>query len=325
MAKAASAHGKAFEYAVIIALQDAVSDFSHVDLQENRILAVARDKYSLLSDEERVQYSAAADVGVKMLIGREPKIETGQLANSKLQLYLQTDQMGQGGDVRDIVIRREDEDWEVGISAKHNHKAVKSSRLGRQLDFGKSWLQEPCSAAYLSKVAEVFDGVSSRVGRETWKSLGDEKYGIYEAILKEFKEELWSIFKRLGKVVPERLIRYLVGNCDFHKIMKIRDKTQLQPFNLNGSLGQRSKVRRATPESEILPLPTKIYDIHFKDDSRTTLHLACDAGWQISFRIHNASTLVEPSLKFDITLIGHPPQLVTQELPWRSKKPNGWD
>jgi len=28
------------------------------------------------------------------------------------------------------------------------------------------------------------------------------------------------------------------------------------------------------------------------------------SGWQISFRTHSASTLVEPSLKFDISIIG---------------------
>ncbi len=31
-----------------------------------------------------------------------------------------------------------------------------------------------------------------------------------------------------------------------------------------------------------------------------------DQGWQLSFRIHNASTMVEPSLKFDINIIGLP-------------------
>lgn len=70
MAKAASAHEKAFEYAVIIALQDAVSDFAHVDLQENRILAVARDKYSLLSDKELVVASISAGFGIGAAAGQ---------------------------------------------------------------------------------------------------------------------------------------------------------------------------------------------------------------------------------------------------------------
>ncbi len=42
--------------------------------------------------------------------------------------------------------------------------------------------------------------------------------------------------------------------------------------------------------------------------------MVLDEGWQISFRIHNASTLIEPSLKFDIQLIGNPPVLFTQHL-----------
>ncbi|RPD37239.1 HaeIII family restriction endonuclease, partial [Candidatus Liberibacter solanacearum] len=31
-----------------------------------------------------------------------------------------------------------------------------------------------------------------------------------------------------------------------------------------------------------------------------------DGGWNISFRLHNASSKVEPSLKFDIQLVKTP-------------------
>jgi HaeIII restriction endonuclease len=34
-------------------------------------------------------------------------------------------------------------------------------------------------------------------------------------------------------------------------------------------------------------------------------------GWQISFRIHNASSRIEPSLKFDINLVSAPHTLFT--------------
>ncbi len=317
MAKAASEHGKAFEFAVINSLQEAVAPYGPFVVVDNKILQGAKTKFLTLSEEEQIQYRKAADVGVEMLIRREPKIEES-LNTSILNIFLQSDQKGQSGDVRDIVLQRESENWEVGISAKHNHKAMKSSRLARELNFGKSWLQESCSDEYLCKVMKIFDELSPIINRVSWKSLGEKKLDIYESILLAFKEELMCIYKRLGSAVPERLIRYLIGNWDFHKIMKIKDKTQLQPFNLNGTLGQRSKTRRAAPESELLPLPSKIYDIHFKNDlSRNTLYLACDAGWQVSLRIHNASEMVESSLKFDITLIGHPPQLVTQEQPWK--------
>ena len=39
-------------------------------------------------------------------------------------------------------------------------------------------------------------------------------------------------------------------------------------------------------------------------------------GWELSFRIHNASTLVEPSLKFDIQFIGMPLSILNIECRW---------
>ena len=41
-----------------------------------------------------------------------------------------------------------------------------------------------------------------------------------------------------------------------------------------------------------------------------------DNGWQISFRIHSASSKVEPSLKFDIQLVGQPIVLFIIDMPW---------
>ena len=51
-----------------------------------------------------------------------------------------------------------------------------------------------------------------------------------------------------------------------------------------------------------------------KSGSYNTLNMILDGGWEISFRIHNASTKVEKSLKFDIKLLGNPPILFTQHL-----------
>ncbi len=36
---------------------------------------------------------------------------------------------------------------------------------------------------------------------------------------------------------------------------------------------------------------------------KTTLLVTMNEGWQISFRIHSASSRIEPSLKFDINLV----------------------
>ncbi len=59
--------------------------------------------------------------------------------NDTLSLSLQTDNQGQDGDVRDVLIVRKGIDWEIGLSIKHNHFAVKHSRLSKKLDFVKKW------------------------------------------------------------------------------------------------------------------------------------------------------------------------------------------
>ncbi len=59
-----------------------------------------------------------------------------------------------------------------------------------------------------------------------------------------------------------------------------------------------------------------IINYDFKKNSSTILELIMDNGWQISFRIHNASSKVEPSLKFDVQLILQPTALFVIDMPW---------
>lgn len=68
--------------------------------------------------------------------------------------------------------------------------------------------------------------------------------------------------------------------------------------------------------TKVTYLKNKQYDVNFKSNSTNTILVACDNGWTISLRLHNASTYVEPSLKFDVTLIGVPPTLYTHFEPW---------
>ena len=54
----------------------------------------------------------------------------------------------------------------------------------------------------------------------------------------------------------------------------------------------------------------------FKKDSTNTIQIICDNGWTLSLRIHNASEWVEPSLKFDIQLVGVPNNLGSRIEAW---------
>ena len=69
-------------------------------------------------------------------------------------------------------------------------------------------------------------------------------------------------------------------------------------------------------ELPISTLPTRIVSLEYKPDSKNTLELYLDGGWQFSFRIYNASTKVESSLKFDIQIIGMPTTIISIDCRW---------
>ncbi len=69
----------------------------------------------------------------------------------------------------------------------------------------------------------------------------------------------------------------------------------------------------------IASLPSRIVSLEFKPDSTNTIELYMDGGWQFSFRIHNASTKVEPSLKFDVQILGIPTAIMTIECKWQNR------
>ncbi|MDP2396633.1 MAG: HaeIII family restriction endonuclease [bacterium] len=63
-----------------------------------------------------------------------------------------------------------------------------------------------------------------------------------------------------------------------------------------------------------IPLPTEIIDISFKENSNTTVIITMNNDWTLSFRIHNASSRIESSLKFDINLLKSPKKLFKNTL-----------
>lgn len=77
---------------------------------------------------------------------------------------------------------------------------------------------------------------------------------------------------------------------------------------------------KAITKVPILKMPTQFYHIGFKPNSDNTVEVVCDEGWQISKRIHNASSRVEPSLKFDVQLISFPSSVYAQVEPWDSEE-----
>lgn len=237
---------------------------------------------------------------------------------SELLLEFQKDGAGTKGDVRDIVIKRNNIEWEVGLSIKHNHEAVKHSRLSHSLDFGKEWFGIPCTVKYWADVKPIFDRLKTEKEEgKKWSELPDKEDGVYIPLLKSFMDEVNRAYKSDASM-PEKMVEYLIGTNDYYKVVSHDKKrmTLIHTFNMHDTLNKPSKIRVSAISVPIVELPTELVTIKFKTGSNNTVEMYLNNGWQLSFRIHNASTKVEPSLKFDVQFIGMPVSILNIECKW---------
>ena len=319
--------GKAFEYACAIALQKA-TESQEVVLEDTPQLKKAQGYYEEeLTDKERAKVDKAAQAGVRILLRFEPQV-LNPCDNVPLILTLVSDEQGQAGDVRDVLCIRKKNDWEIGISCKHNHSAVKHSRLSAILDFGQKWFGIPCSDAYFKEIAPIFANLDDirKQSKATakWDVLGGEdgKMALYKSVLDAFIRELKRLDEENPGVIASRLVSYLIGVNDFYKFIT-DDKnqvTQIQAFNMYGTLNRASGSTKAIAPIKRMKLPTCFHKIGYLEvdgvPRHNTVALYCDNGWEISMRIHNASSRVETSLKFDVQLMTYPKEITTVMEPW---------
>lgn len=308
--------GRAYEYAWITTLFETLNLFRDTRIICNSSYDANERAWNAISEEKRELYELSANAAVNTIIELEPMMEEN--SDDSLILEFQKDELGESGDVRDIVIYREDVNWEIGLSIKHNHTAVKHSRLSHVLDFGKEWYDIPCSNMYWDAILPVFDFLKHEQKRSTtWAALEDKEEDVYVPLLNAFLDEVSRAYKE-DPSVAVKMFEYLVGIKDYHKIVSHDSKklTLIHTFNLHGTLNQPSKVKVSAFEVSPLDLPTEILAMRFKRNSNTTVEIYMDNGWAFSFRIHSASTIVQPSLKFDVQFISTPPGVLNIECKW---------
>lgn len=151
-----------------------------------------------------------------------------------------------------------------------------------------------------------------------WAGIDKKDERFYKTLLTAFLDEMNSLYKKHSAKVPENLLRYLLGRNDFYKVItRTKDRTtEVKPFNMYGTLGLSTKVQKTQYKITTLKMPEQILSMAFKKDSLNTILIHCDNGWALSLRIHNASEWVEPSLKFDIQLVGVPVNMGTRIEAW---------
>jgi hypothetical protein len=310
--------GKSFEYAILSQFNEKLNDKTTIQIIKNSSYDIAKGCFDSLEQNLQSEYLLSASFAVNFLIDIEPRLSNDLNKEDILQLEILSDDKGKAGDVRDVLAIRALQKWEIGVSAKNNHDAVKHSRLSSKINFGEKWFGLSVSEEYFQKVNPIFDKLSkirSESNAKTkWSELGDYNTNIYVPILNAFIEELNKLNEYNPKDIASNLVSYLVGNKDFYKVIKTKKSVEVHAYNIHGTLNlpfQSIKPKYVTPR---IQLPTKISKVYLKEDSKTTAIVELDNDWALSFRIHNASSRVEASLKFDINLLKAPNKLFKNSL-----------
>lgn len=314
MSSASNDQGRAFEHAFITSLYRELNKNGIKALIENDSAFIAAENaFNSLSESSKAVYVNSAKASFKQLFLLEPNLINND--NCPVELKIQTDDKGRDGDVRDIVIKKKSVNWEIGISVKHNHFAVKHSRLSPKNDFGGKWYGINCSDQYWNNIEPIFNLLDEKMEeKKDWKDLINKESEVYEPILNAFKDEVMKQYDEVKDKLPKSMVEYLLGEFDFYKVISI-DKnkiTRIQSFNLRGELNEGGTIR-----VPLVELPTEIRELRFKENSKNTLELIMNNDWSFSFRIHNASTKVEKSLKFDIQILCYPDTIKVFDCKWQ--------
>ena len=156
-----------------------------------------------------------------------------------------------------------------------------------------------------------------KVKGKLWKEIADKENRVYVPLLNAFKKEFISLNQH--STISEELIKYLTGSGgkDYYKLIHHDNHSAtIIPFNLFGTLNSSSSCFVPKIKIPTIEYPNRIIEFDFKENSKTTLILTMNNGWSVSFRIHNASSRVEPSLKFDIQLQSRPEEMFYINRAW---------
>ena len=200
--------GRAFEYITLITLKEEISKVRDVVIKEDSSFFATKRAWNQIDLTLQSDLKKASKAPIDIIFESEPMIceDSGDV----LELLIQPDSQGEKGDVRDILLVRRDISWEVGLSLKHNHSAVKHSRLAKDLDFGEKWFGIPCSEQYWKDIGPIFKYLEEEKSkRSKWRDLPDKENDVYVPLLNAFKDELAEIDTKDNDEAIARKIRQL--------------------------------------------------------------------------------------------------------------------
>lgn len=246
MSSSSNDRGRAYEYVCLQVLNREVNNIRKSKIVENGSLDADKCAWDNMTKEFRTILTLSAEAAVKKILELEPNLT--EQTDDVVQMFLQKDEKGEEGDVRDIVVTRKDIRWEIGLSIKHNHHAVKHNRLSPKLDFGEKWYGVSCSQTYWNKVTPVFDFLQEQKGKNVlFEDIERKDEVVYEPLLEAFMEEIRTQAKT-HKELPKKIVEFLLGEFDFYKVISVdkKQQTNIETYNLHGELNKPSRIKKST-------------------------------------------------------------------------------
>lgn len=295
--------GRAFEWAVGCSMQRQTGAI----ITHSSFSKIAESSYEKMNEKTKASFIKAADIALGHILEKEIVLIT---SSPDKKIEFNTDSAGKHGDVRDVLLHVGSK--VLGISCKHNHQALKHSRLSGKCNFIEVWGIDAngCSADYWNKVKPLFAKLTKlrKDSNRTmlWDDVAEKANEYYWPVLDAWADEIKNLcFQGAEKQaeVCKSIISYLVGKHDFYKVIcEGQKRVSIQGFNFNNTLATRKTK-----------YPDSINAINSKNGGQYSKTVVFNHGYSINFRIHSASSRVESSLKFDINAIGLPVNEVYQQ------------
>ena len=294
-------NGKAFEWAVA----KSISEITNFKIAESPEAELNQNHYLNLDEKKRTVFDESSLIAIDHILKKESKKLKGSGT-----ITFNSDSAGKEGDVRDVIIKLDS--CEIGFSCKTNHEALKHSRLSKNIDFVTKWGLHPdgCSQTYWDKVNPIFmelEGIAKNSKTTAlWSDFNDKANRVYWPILNAWEDEIRrikSISEDVEKAMCKNMLHYLIGKDDFYKVISHgRRYVDIHAYNFNNTLATRRSK-----------LPEFLNSINDKNGTQYSKTITFNGGYSINFRIHSASSRVEPSLKFDIAALGLPTGEIYQQ------------
>jgi len=225
MSNKSNNQGRAYEFISLLSLYEAIKAIRPAEIVHNSSYDAVESAWKTLDEGNKSLYALSAKSTIETIFALEPNIV--EVNDDILKLYIQPDQQGEVADVRDIIIERSDIIWEIGLSLKHNHMAVKHSRIAKNLDFGEKWYSVKCSKTYWDEVKPTFDFLENEKAKGTYfRDLESKEDDVYVPLLNAFLNEIESQVKRDSEI-PRKLVEYLLSKYDFYGSSDISSDTAI--------------------------------------------------------------------------------------------------